>query len=89
LKQAFRARLDRPALPFLLYLSRFRHGKSALSPDLAISLGLAIASKYYYKKYENQTACGHLTLKGWGMLRAARPVFWNSEIVESSLPRYS
>ena len=32
---------------------------------------------------QNQTARGHPTLKGWGMLRAARPVFRNSEIIQS------
>jgi uncharacterized coiled-coil protein SlyX len=36
---------------------------------------------------DNQTACGHPTLKGWGMQgpHAVRSVFRNSEIVESSL----
>jgi len=39
-------------------------------------------------KVENQTARGHPALKGRGMLRAARPFFRNSEIIESSLPRF-
>ena len=26
-----------------------------------------------YQERQNQTACGHPTLKGWGMLLAARP----------------
>jgi hypothetical protein len=37
---------------------------------------------------KNQTARGHPALKGRGMLRAARPFFRNSEIIESSLPRF-
>ncbi len=41
---------------------------------------------FYYIKNKNQTARGHPTLKGWGMLRAARPV---SRISETSEPSVS